>query len=113
MTALEILIDLRRAGALVTIAGDKLRLEAPKSVLTNELKQRLAAQKAEIIRLLQAEPDAYLEGPATNGQGRPPCSTCSKFRPIGMQGCCSGPADPNFSMAMLIVCTNFAMKTVH
>jgi DNA-binding transcriptional regulator LsrR (DeoR family) len=55
MTALEILSDLRRAGAIVTVAGDKLRFEAPPGVLTDELKQRLATQKAEIIRLLQAE----------------------------------------------------------
>ena len=41
MTALEILTDLRRAGALVTIAGDKLRLEAPKGILTEGLNSSL------------------------------------------------------------------------
>jgi len=105
MTALEILTDLRRAGALVTIAGDKLRLEAPRGVLTDELKQRLATQKAEIIRLLQAET-------CPNGRGMPRCSHCSKFGPIGQVGC-SKPGNPGISMAGLIECLDFAARTIH
>jgi hypothetical protein len=106
MNALEILADLRRAGALVTIAGDKLRLEAPKGVLTDELKQRLATQKAEIIRLLQAEA-------ALSGYGRPRCYHCSKFGPIGAEAGCSNPGDPTVSMAGLVECPDFAARTVH
>lgn len=104
MTALEILTDLRRAGVTVSIVGDKLRLKAPEGVLTEELKQRLAIQKAEIIKLLQAE---------TASHGMPKCSHCSKFGPIGKEAGCSRPGDLKFSMAALIECSDFVMKTVH
>ena len=106
MTALEILTDLRRAGALVTIAGDKLRLEAPKGILTEGLKQQLAAQKSEIIRLLQAET-------TTNGSGRTRCYHCSKFGPVGREGGCSKPGDGNMNMAALLECPDFVTRTVH
>jgi hypothetical protein len=105
MTAIELITDLRRAGATVTIAGDKLRLEAPQGVLTDEIKRRLATQKAEIVQLLQAET-------CPNGSGMPRCSHCSKFGPIGQAGC-SIPGDPNVSMGRLIECTDFFPKTVH
>jgi hypothetical protein len=109
MTALEILTDLRRAGTIVTIAGDKLRLEAPKGVLTDELKQRLATQKAEIIMLLQSETSTA----CPDGQAKPRCSYCSMFRPIGHEAGCSKPGDPNVSMTQLLGCPAFAAKTVH
>jgi hypothetical protein len=105
MTALEILISLRRAGAIVTVAGDKLRFEAPPGVLTDELKHRLATQKAEIIRLLHAET-------WPSGRTMPKCSHCSKFRPIG-QGGCSEPGDSTVSMVRLIECPDFVTRTVH
>ncbi len=102
MTAIEILTNLRKAGATVTIAGDKLRLEAPKGVLTDELKQRLSINKAEIIRLLQEECN-----------GMPRCLMCSKFGRIGAEAGCSKPGDPSISMAQLIECPDFVTRTVH
>ena len=106
MTAFEILTDLREAGAIVTIAGDKLRLEVPKGVLTGELKQRLATHKAEIIGLLESET-------TTNGHVRPRCYQCSKFGSIGTNAGCSKPADGRVSMAALIECSDFIVKTIH
>jgi hypothetical protein len=105
MTTIEFLTDLKRAGANVTVREGKLRCEAPKGVLSDAIKQRLATQKDEIIRLLQAET-------CPNGRTMPRCSHCSKFGPIGQAGC-SRPGDPNVGMARLIECPDFIMRTMH
>jgi hypothetical protein len=106
MTTIEFLTDLEKAGANVTVRDGKLRCEAPKGVITEDLKQLLATHKAEIISLLQAEA-------ATNGHGRPCCCHCSKFGPIGAEAGCSKPSDPSYAMGELIECRDFVMKTVH
>ncbi len=102
---LELVNELRGSGVHLAVDGDRLRYRAPKGVLTDELKQRLTTQKAEIIRLLQAET-------CPNGPTMPKCSHCSKFAPIGQAGC-STPGDPTISMARLIECPDFVARTVH
>jgi len=106
MSALELLTDLGKAGVNVTVREGKLRCEAPKGVITEDLKQLLATHKAEIISLLQTEA-------ATNGHGRTCCYHCSKFGPIGAGTECSKPGDSTVSMARLIECPDFVTRTVH
>lgn len=57
MTAEAILEHLRSLGARVFLVGDKLRVEAPAGVLTDDLKAALAAHKADLVRLLRPAPD--------------------------------------------------------
>jgi hypothetical protein len=52
-TAATLLSELRRAGATVTVAGDKLRIEAPDGTITPELHRTLADHKAELLALLE------------------------------------------------------------
>ena len=53
MNTLEFLSELRHLGIQISTDGDKLRCNAPKDVLTSQLRSELAERKAEIIALLQ------------------------------------------------------------
>jgi len=55
MTTVRLLDDLRATGVLVTVEGGKLKIRAPRDVLTQELLSRLKNQKAELLRLLNSE----------------------------------------------------------
>ena len=52
MMAATLLADLFRQGALVTVVTDRVRVEAPKGVLTPEIRAALAAHKTDILCLL-------------------------------------------------------------
>ncbi len=54
MSAASLLDELRRRGVRLEAAGDRLRVNAPKGVVTERLRQRLAAHKEEILLLLGA-----------------------------------------------------------
>jgi len=56
MTPAELLAKLERLNVKVSLAGDKLRLEAPAGVLTPELKEALRQHKAALIALLSGRP---------------------------------------------------------
>jgi hypothetical protein len=56
MTATRFLHDLQQLGVQVTARGDKLRVSAPKGVLTPELRTRIAEQKAALLVLLSTRP---------------------------------------------------------
>ncbi len=60
MTAVALLAELRERGATVAVVGDRLRIEAPRGVLTPELRTRLAAAKPELLALV--EPHLYRPG---------------------------------------------------
>jgi hypothetical protein len=53
VNTLEFLSELRDLGIQISVNGDKLRCNAPKDVLTPELRSQLAERKVEIIALLQ------------------------------------------------------------
>lgn len=63
MTAEAILERLRSLGARLSVAGDKLRVEAPTGVLTPELRRELIEHKAELLRLLRPFTPPVLPGP--------------------------------------------------
>ena len=48
MNAGELLIELRSRGVLLEPAGDRLKIDAPKGSLTQELREALAACKSEV-----------------------------------------------------------------
>ncbi|KXG76612.1 hypothetical protein [Thermovenabulum gondwanense] len=52
ITPEAIVEELERKGVKITVAGDKLRLEAPAGVLTPSLKELIARNKAQIIEWL-------------------------------------------------------------
>jgi hypothetical protein len=54
MSPAKLLAELRRAGALLTINGERLAIEAPAGVITAETREQLARQKSELVSLLQA-----------------------------------------------------------
>jgi len=52
MTPEAIITELERLNVKITIAGDKLRLEAPAGVLTPSIKELITSNKAKIIEWL-------------------------------------------------------------
>ena len=53
----ELVAEAHRLGISLTSNGEKLRVEAPKGALTEEIRQALAEHKAEILSLLTPSPD--------------------------------------------------------
>jgi len=56
MTLLGLLVELKRLNVKLSLAGDKLRLEAPAGTLTPKLKEALRQHKAALIALLSGRP---------------------------------------------------------
>lgn len=69
MTPEAILADLKLNGARVEVVGDKLRCRAPVGVLTPELRQAMAEQKAALLQLLTTSQTPASRPPA-------PCPRC-------------------------------------
>ncbi len=61
MTFVELLQQLRAAGVQVVADGDRIRVVAPKDVLTTELRAAIAAHKPDLLRYLAAENDAVAD----------------------------------------------------
>lgn len=55
MTPQALLTELERLNVKVSLAGDRLRLEAPAGVLTPALKETIAKHKPELTALLQGQ----------------------------------------------------------
>ena len=70
MTVVELLARLRDLDIKVWAEGDRLRVSAPRGVMTPELREDLAARKAEVLALLQAEIDAPGTAPLSSAQQR-------------------------------------------
>ncbi|MDQ3831198.1 MAG: hypothetical protein M3361_18245, partial [Candidatus Tectomicrobia bacterium] len=58
MTAHDIIAECRTRGIALEVIGERLRCRAPVGVLTPELKQTLAAQKAALVQILTGEAPA-------------------------------------------------------
>ena len=52
MNAAELLIELRARGVVIEAAGDRLKVDAPKGVVTPELREALAEHKIEVLALI-------------------------------------------------------------
>jgi TubC N-terminal docking domain len=57
MNAAELIIELEARGVMIESAGDRLRVDAPKGVITPELREALAACKAEVLAILNTPED--------------------------------------------------------
>ena len=56
MTAPELLAALTAVGASIQVVDDRLRIEAPRNVVTPELRSALAEQKPALLTLLREPP---------------------------------------------------------
>jgi TubC N-terminal docking domain len=58
MNPARLLAELRDAGAILRVHGERLAVEAPTGVITAEIREKLARQKAGLVSLLRisAEP---------------------------------------------------------
>ena len=78
MTAIELLALLNEQGISLSVDGADLRISAPKGGLTDELREALVSNKAELIELLGRQTDAgqeiSLSGLATETDGALPLS---------------------------------------
>ena len=52
MTALELLMDLRRAGVVLSANGDRLAFDAPAGAMTPARREAIRLHKAELLALL-------------------------------------------------------------
>jgi TubC N-terminal docking domain len=52
MNAEEVLLELRSRGAYIEVCDQRLRIEAPRGVITSELRQALVAHKSKLIASL-------------------------------------------------------------
>lgn len=50
----DLLVELRRIGVRLWLEGDSLHCDAPKGILSNDLREKLIANKAEVIALLKS-----------------------------------------------------------
>jgi hypothetical protein len=55
MTAHDIIAECRTRGISIEVIGERLRCRAPVGILTPELKQALADQKATVMEILTGE----------------------------------------------------------
>jgi hypothetical protein len=53
-SATGLISDLTKLGARLIPDGDKLRVDAPKGILTNDVRMELSRNKLEILRVLQS-----------------------------------------------------------
>ena len=62
MTGAALLMECERRDIRITLAGDKLRVDAPPGAVTDALRQALAREKPAIIEVLQADAQARAAG---------------------------------------------------
>lgn len=67
MTTAELLKKVTALGIHLSTNGGKLLIDAPTGAVTLELKETLAAQKPELIRLLTGKPEPTPDGKAGDG----------------------------------------------
>jgi hypothetical protein len=68
MTVDGLLAKVEQLGIVLTVKGDRLHVQAPKGILTADLRRALAAQKPDLIRRLAAPPP--------DATGGTPCPAC-------------------------------------
>jgi len=77
MTATALLDELRTRGVHLTIESEHLAVNAPKGVLTDELRQAIRTQKVALLALLAALPPGALFTPEPLSPTSP-CMICGK-----------------------------------
>jgi TubC N-terminal docking domain len=82
MTVDVLLVEATRLGIVLRVAGDYLRIQAPKGVLTDELRAALTVHKPAILRRLTAPPLDAL------GEPCPACGGKEKWRWLGDRMVC-------------------------
>ena len=57
MNAQRLLVQLEHAGVILAPRGDRLHVDAPKGVITEEVRQQMVEHKPELMRLLRDAPE--------------------------------------------------------
>ncbi len=66
MNAQQLLTDLEQSGVILVPHGDRLHVDAPKGLITEEVRQQMVEHKPELMRLLQdSESAAGYSGPCS------------------------------------------------
>jgi hypothetical protein len=76
MNTLDLLAELKRLNVKLSLAGDKLRLEAPTGILAKELQGSLQQYKAELKSLLSGQPVEVLFWPGVKSNVYRARQTC-------------------------------------
>src|SRR5690242_19935625 len=71
MSCVELLVELRKLGARVWLEEDRLRLSAPRGVLTEEIRQELKSHRDELLEWLKRQAEAQSLRPTLRRQNRP------------------------------------------
>src|SRR5262249_5029884 len=64
MSPRELLVQLREKGVEIKSNGDRLVIDAPKGAITPDMRDALAANKAELLKILNAPPPVEKPSPA-------------------------------------------------
>jgi len=76
MNTLDLLAELKRLNVKLSLAGDKLRLEAPAGVLTPDLKKAIQQRKSALTALFSGQPVEMVFWPGVTSKvyrARRPC----------------------------------------
>ena len=76
MNTLDLLAELKRLNVKLSLAGDKLRLEAPAGTLTPKLKEALVKHKPALMSLLSGQPVEVLFWPGVKSNVYRARQTC-------------------------------------
>lgn len=76
MTLLGLLVELKRLNVKLSLAGDKLRLEAPAGTLTPKLKEALVKHRPALMPLLSGQPVEVLFWPGVKSNVYRARQTC-------------------------------------
>ena len=86
MMAVQLLRELKGRGAVVRAVGDRIRIEAPRGTITDELRSLIREHKTELLRLLNAgqrEAGGHVETERSAG-----VTLALSLRPGGRCWCC-------------------------
>src|SRR5947199_10190499 len=71
MSCTDLLVKLHNLGARVWLEDDRLRISAPRGVLTEEIRNELSVQRDELLEWLKRQSKAQKPRPAMARQSRP------------------------------------------
>ena len=111
MTATRLLDALRTKGVQLTVEGDQLAIDAPKGVLTDDVRQAIRTQKAALLALL-AQPAPAHDTPATAPSTQEACTHPEHFPPTATDGPLRQCAACPYCWYVACVCSGVAWKFV-
>ena len=113
MNAGLILDELSALGLSVTVQGERLVVR-PKERLTDELRRRIAENKAGIVGLISGRDEPLKEGPPNPDEmGRVKCFYCFHLDLSAIGAVCRKSKQEKMGISLLTECSDFIMRTLH